>query len=344
MNRKEALAAVLLGTAVGDALGLPAEGMSRAVIQRRWHGDWRMRMILGRGMVSDDTEHAAMTVLALHEQPEDADLFQRVLARRLRWWFAALPPATGLATARACVKLWLGISPQRSGVFSAGNGPCMRSAVIGAWHAEDEERRRAFVRASTRLTHTDPRAEAAAQAVALGAAMALRKEGAPDVVLFLDELRELSADEEWALICQRMKEAWNQQSSMREFAKVLGLQCGVTGYAYHTVPVALFAWLRHAGDFRTALTSVLDCGGDTDTVGAITGALAALSAGVETIPTEWMGHIVDWPLSIAALRRAASGSSRNGVGSALVWPLALARNMVFLVLVLVHGFRRLIPC
>ena len=62
-----------------------------------------------------------------------------------------------MATARACLKLWLGFSPERSGVYSAGNGPAMRSALIGAYFCEDQDMIERFVTASTRLTHTDPR-------------------------------------------------------------------------------------------------------------------------------------------------------------------------------------------
>ena len=56
---------VLLGTAVGDALGLPAERISRGRIQRMWHGQWRLRFLFGRGMVSDDTEHTLFVAQAL---------------------------------------------------------------------------------------------------------------------------------------------------------------------------------------------------------------------------------------------------------------------------------------
>ncbi|HEX9048258.1 MAG TPA: ADP-ribosylglycohydrolase family protein [Verrucomicrobiae bacterium] len=55
------LTGVLLGTAVGDALGLPAENLSPERIRRLWQGQWRIRFICGRGMISDDTEHALMT-------------------------------------------------------------------------------------------------------------------------------------------------------------------------------------------------------------------------------------------------------------------------------------------
>lgn len=50
------LAGILLGTAAGDALGLPAEGLSPARRQLLLPGSWRHRLLFGQGMVSDDTE------------------------------------------------------------------------------------------------------------------------------------------------------------------------------------------------------------------------------------------------------------------------------------------------
>ena len=82
---------VLLGTAVGDALGLPAENLSPESIQLRWKGEWRMRLVFGRGMISDDTEHTLLVAQALLSHPRDAAAFQRSLGWKLRWWFESLP-------------------------------------------------------------------------------------------------------------------------------------------------------------------------------------------------------------------------------------------------------------
>jgi ADP-ribosylglycohydrolase len=43
---------VLVGTAVGDTLGLPAENLSPESIQRCWKGGWQMRLVFDRGMIS----------------------------------------------------------------------------------------------------------------------------------------------------------------------------------------------------------------------------------------------------------------------------------------------------
>jgi len=342
---KDAFQAVLLGTAVGDSLGLPAEGLSSRKIARRWRGQWHQRLVFNRGMISDDTEHTVFVAQCLLEEPTDATKFQRRLAWKLRWWLACLPAGVGFATLRAIIKLWLGFSPSRSGVFSAGNGPAMRSALIGVFFHEDHERLCEYVNASTRLTHTDPKAETAALAIALTSAWAMGT-GEPDIA----ELRELwggagPADAVWVGLIDRLVFAYRRGASVADFAKELGLEKGVTGYCYHTVPVALYAWLRHSGDFRSSLVEVLNCGGDTDTVGAITGALAAIRGDV---PEEWIEAVLDGPISVGYLRGladalAASNQSKPSRGPVFNWGMLPFRNLVFLMVVLTHGFRRLLP-
>lgn len=341
------LTGLLLGTAVGDALGLPAEGLSRHRIEQRWHGVWRHRFIFGRGMCSDDTEHTVFVAQALLAHPEDPAAFQRCLAWKLRLWLLGLPAGIGLATLRAILKLWLGFTPARSGVFSAGNGPAMRSAILGACFVDEHPKRRAFVSAATRITHTDPKAETAALAVAEAAAWAVNQ-GEP-VEKLLERLPALGHDNQWPTLCRKLTDALSREASVASFAEELGLRNGVSGYAYHSVPVALYAWLRHPRDFPTALKAALDCGGDTDTVGAIVGALAGASCGVHGIPAAWLNGIWEWPRSTSILKAVASRlAQQKAAGQPLgpvryFWPGLIPRNLLFLAVVLAHGFRRLAP-
>jgi hypothetical protein len=98
-----------------------------------------------------------------------------------------------------------------------------------------------------------------------------------------------------------------------------------------------------------ALAQTLDCGGDTDTVGAIVGALAVASTGDDGIPNEWRNGIWEWPRSLSVMRDLAARlerqtSQQNPVGSIhYFWPGLIFRNLVFLAVVLLHGFRRLLP-
>jgi ADP-ribosyl-[dinitrogen reductase] hydrolase len=346
MNRS--LQSVLLGTAIGDSLGLPAENLPPRRIQRRWPGPWSQRFVFGRGMVSDDTEHTVFVAQCLAEGAVDASSFQRKLAWKLRWWLLCIPVGIGFATLRAILKLWLGFSPSHSGVFSAGNGPAMRSALIGAFFAGDSTKIRDYVRASTRLTHTDPKAETAALAVALTASWSVV--GSPPERDDLDEIRGhwISAgsdDADWINLVQKIVQASNRQLTVADFAQELGLKKGVSGYAYHTVPVALYAWLKHYGDYRAGLEAVLNCGGDTDTVGAITGALLAING---TIPDDWSAGLCDYPISQAYLEELALAlqsptDEERGKIPTFPWVALPFRNLVFLMVVVAHVCRRIIP-
>ncbi len=346
------LAGILLGTAVGDALGLPAEGLSPQRRRRLMPGPWRHRLLLGRGMISDDTEHALFVAQSLLRHPDDPIAFQRRLAWHLRWWFAGLPAGVGLATARACLKLWLGFPPSRSGVFSAGNGPAMRSALIGAYFHNQLEMLRRFVLASTQLTHSDPKAAVGAEAVARLTAWAVEHDPTkpPDMSSIVEQLTALAPeDREWRQRIEPMQAAHAARTTVSDVAISIGLEKGVSGYIYHTVPVAIYAWLRHYGDFRATLEATLDCGGDTDTVGAIAGALAGATVGSAGIPEPWLRGIIDWPRSVRLLRRVADRlAEQRQAGRAwgevsYFWPAVLPRNLGFLLVVLLHGLRRLAP-
>ena len=117
-------------------------------------------------MISDDTEHTLFVAQSLMAHPDSSERFAKRLAWCLRGWLLTLPAGIGMATLRSILRLWGGIPPHRSGVYSAGNGPAMRSAPIGAFFPHDPLRLESFLQASTLLTHTDPRALIGARAIA----------------------------------------------------------------------------------------------------------------------------------------------------------------------------------
>ena len=311
-----------------------------------WHGQWRHRFLFGRGMVSDDTEHTLFVAQALLTHPDDVIAFQRCLAWKLRLWLLGLPAGIGLATLKAILKLWVGISPSRSGVWSAGNGPAMRSAIIGAYFAADPAKRRAFVSASTRLTHTDPKAETAALAVAEAAAWAVNQN--EPIEQWLTRLSGLGCDEEWIGICEKLADALASAKSVAEFADSLGLQKGVTGYAYHSVPVALYAWLRHQGfphrlGGRAGLWRGHGHGGRHRR-----GVRGRQGWERRAFPLNWSPGFANGRVRFACWNKLLPGwRNRKHRAGARARPLFLAgtvlRNLLFLVVVLTHGFRRLAP-
>jgi ADP-ribosyl-[dinitrogen reductase] hydrolase len=261
MPRADAIAGAILGCAVGDAIGLPYEGLSKRRGVRLLGPPDRHRFLFGRGMVSDDTEHTCMVAQALCAAPTDPDRFARHLARRLRWWLLGPPAGIGSATLRATIKLWLGFPPSRSGVFSAGNGPAMRSPILGA-AIDSLSDLEGFVGASTRLTHTDPKALHGAFAVSLAAWCSTRKLHSSEA--FFEKRRSFVGVEpswEFGELMARIKGSIKLGEPTASFAEALGCRRGVSGYVYHTVPVVLHAWLSHPRDFRQAVETVIRCGG-----------------------------------------------------------------------------------
>lgn len=87
-------------------------------------------------------------------------------------------------------------------------------------------------------------------------------------------------------------------------------------------------------------------GGDADSTAAIVGGLVGATAGAAAIPAEWLGGLWEWPRSVAWMKRLAGRLSEGGRGRgpvALCWPGLIPRNLLFLFVVLFHGFRRLLP-
>jgi ADP-ribosyl-[dinitrogen reductase] hydrolase len=331
---------VLLGTALGDALGLPFEGLSPERVARRLHGrELGHSLLFGRGVLSDDTEHACMVARALVESGGRVPVFQRSLARQLRWWFAALPPGVGLATARGCVRLWLGWSPARSGVMSAGNGPAMRAALLGLY-AGDEVQLVRLVEASTMLTHRDPRALDGALLVARWA-----RSGSKDHEPLLAAVAQVRDAVFAQRVCRAITAA-AEGCSLDEFRTRVQLQAGPTGFVIDTLVAVAFCWLRYRERPADAIAAAVALGGDTDTVAAIVGALLGAELGARElgvrVPETWLTHLRDWPLSTEHLcGLAVALTSVNHPVPRLAWVASLARNLVVLLIVLGHGFARL---
>ncbi len=347
-----ALAGCVWGAAVGDALGLPCEGLSPRRIRALFGGvPDRYRFVFGRGMVSDDTEHTFLVWDALTVSAGNGEAFTRRLAGGLRRWICALPAGVGLATLRAGLRLVFGVPASRSGVFSAGNGPAMRATILGvvcAWD-DDRDRLRDLVSRSSRLTHTDPKAEHGALAVAVCATCFARGETTPGAVLAatLDILPEPDAEELRGWL-SRVAGSVGQTEGTEVFA-ARHFPDGVSGYVNHTVPVALHAALSHPANFHRAVRSVIACGGDTDTIAAITGGIVGAYVGTEGIPEEWRRGIYEPTGLLANIEERSDDFTtawRVGIAQTVApvpYPLAVLRNFVFAVVVLAHGFRRLLP-
>lgn len=348
MDRYSHILGCMLGAAVGDAAGLRREGLSRRRAQRLYGArDVRPELICGRGFCSDDTEHTLLVAYSLALSGCDPIGFERELARQLKRWIATAPVGVGLATLKACVKLLLGFGPARSGVRSAGNGPAMRSTLLGVV-ATSREHLVELNHRSTRLTHTDARAEEGSLLVARAAG--LKQTGSSQTPLeFLQEAARSLEGEELRGRIENAALALERDESPQEFAASQGWGEGVTGYVNQTVPAALYCWARFPDDLRACVTSAVLLGGDADSVASIAGAVCGANIGVNAVPPDWVELLSEWPRTPAwmatlaqALAAAADRQTPNQSPS-LRWGATLLRNGFVAAIVIGMALRRLLP-
>ena len=346
----ESIVGCLLGTMVGDALGLPYEGLSGKRIQKLVLLVQDHNFIAGKGAISDDTEHTCMVAQSLMVSGGEEQAFIDAFAWRLRFWLLGLPGGISLATGAAITRLWLGISPDHSGVDSAGNEPATRSAIIGVCYGAQRQQMLSLVKASTRITHSDPKAEYGAIAIAVAAYLAAHQSFVSPANYYqsLQSCLETEAEEFLSLI-RLVCDSVERKETGAVFAHSIGNGNSISSYVYVTVPVVLQIWLRYQHDYFGGIKEIIGLGGDTDTTAAILGGIIGARVGKAGIPRRWIKHIWDFPRSPQWIEqlgiRLAKTCTQKIKQPAL--PLAIylipLRNLLFLAIALCHIVRRLLP-
>lgn len=278
---RDAAAGALLGTFVGDALGMPFERQPAAAIPARLD---MQEARLGRGTYTDDTQ----MMIALAESLLERDAID---AEHLAGSFLeAFDPARGYGSGTvALFRLWRegepisrAASQLHGGRGSLGNGAAMRIAPIGVRFANSPDKLCAQARRSAGLTHAHPLAidAAAVQAAAIGAAVR-----GDDV---LAAARDTAETDE----LRRQLEIAGELLAAQVDADEGATQLGNTSEGHRSVPTAILAAVSQP-QFEQAVTFAVRCGGDTDTLGAMAGAIAGARDGAVAIPERWVEALED---------------------------------------------------
>ncbi len=274
----------LLGTAVGDALGRPLKGWSAARIARE-HG--RVCEMLGhpRGRYTEDTE--TMIVLAEWLLEEEA-LGGESFARRLRDRYDP-DRAYGRTTTDVMRQLRAGESFETAGEHafprgSFGNGAAARVAPCALrFHLEPEALAR-VVETSAMVTHSHPLGVAGALAQARQIALVLESTGEPlDPLSLVVDLRSATTSIEFRQKLRAVEECLARRAP----PNVVRDRLGANATALGSVPTALFCFLSHPESFEEAVAFAVNLGGEADSIGAMTGAIAGARHGAEAIPARW---------------------------------------------------------
>ena len=154
-----------------------------------------------------------------------------------------------------------------------------------------------------------------------------------------EEARRWVTDDRLGEALDRATDLAARRADTEEAAGALG----TSGYVVHTVPFALFCFLRFGDDVLLALQEAIGAGGDTDSVAAILGAWLGARHGETGLPSGLLSRMHDGPFGPSHLRSLALALANGSPPPRYSWPAALGRNLALLPVVLAHGFRRLLP-
>ena len=302
----------LAGLALGDALGMPTQEMSpeqiRAVYGRITglvDGDASQPYAPGMpaGSVTDDTEQALLIASLLvrgrgassGRVALDAGEFAHAL---LAWEDSMIERGSldllGPSTKAALERVRAGEDPLSVGGAGTTNGAAMRVTPIGiAMPTADPEAFADAVWSSCQVTHATRQGFQSAALVAAAVSMGIdaARSTTPNLrsllwkaVTYVDSLPERGAwtpDPDVVAATRRaMQLAINPASSSLE---CLVEQVGTSVASAHAIPMAFALLARDPSP--QALLDAANLGGDTDTIGAIAGAILGAALGVQLLPT-----------------------------------------------------------
>lgn len=265
---------------------------------------------LGAGTVTDDTHLTVALARALLDAGGELD--RDCVARR----FAEIyDPARGyggnarkiLRDIRSGVSWRAAVDRHRLPGGSWANGAAMRVAPVALASPERPGRVRRAAAAQAEVTgHTHPIGRGAAELQALAVREALVTDRERDDALapgpFVAAIRG-RGDGRWPEELEEALDWIGEHPDVDEDRAARELGSG--GRASQSVPAALWAFLSVGGAAETTVVRAVSLGGDTDTVGAMSGALAGAWSGDDAFPDRWRDALEDGPAGRAGLLELA---------------------------------------
>ncbi len=253
----------------------PANSLARDMVSGR----------LPSGRFTDDTETAIAVAesLIVHRPLDPDDLIKRLLK-----WKRSMPMDIGVHTSMVLNWIASGITWQQAAErvlrdmpATAGNGSVTRCWPVAVAWLNNREQMVKDSEAQSMATH--PHQECVKGSAFINWMIAEMVSGATARSAYELALQAVDLGNEFCQVAR------NAPNAKREDLKN-------SGWVRHTVESSLWA-LLNTDSFEEAVVQVVGLGGDTDTAGSVTGALAGAAYGLQAIPTRWVQKLNgEWPL------------------------------------------------
>ena len=300
----EKIKAVMLGHAVGDALGVPVEFFAREELDEKpvttmeGFGTYPMP----EGCWSDDT---SMALAALDSLASGKINYEQIMENFVRWVTLEEYTPTGVTfdMGRTCleaIRRYIDIRGDATlcgldGEHSNGNGSLMRIHPFALFlynRGIADEEHIEFIHKASALTHAHERSKMACGIYAFILWELLQNPCRESVKRGLLRARNYYADyEECAtydkMLFSRIADISKEEGSTGACQKIRREEIKSTGYVVDTLEAAIWCILT-TKDYKECVLKAVNLGEDTDTVAAIAGGLAGALYGFESIPKEWL--------------------------------------------------------
>jgi poly(ADP-ribose) glycohydrolase ARH3 len=270
----------LVGTAIGDSLGARFEGISGLQevkeIGPRYTDDTAMTIGVAESLI----EHKGFNYWHMAER--FIQNYEREPWRR----YGSGPPRIF----RMMQSGRMGFGMLDRDLYpggSFGNGAAMRVSPVGLLFHDDPRSIREIAYHTSGITHSNELAQEGAAVQACAVALAVladprdirRRE-------FLGALRMFTRPGPYQDKLKLIIRLLDEDPAKEEVVTLLGN--GIE--ALHSVPTAIYSFLANQ-DFEKAVAYAVSLGGDADTTGAMTGAIAGACYGIEGIPAPWRERV-----------------------------------------------------
>jgi len=295
----------LLGLAIGDTLGRPFEGKLRSEIYSNFNSfeEFIQNKKNLFKTYTDDTQLTLHTAEALIRG--NGFNLNNFISEYVKW-LDDPPIGAGYGCISSIKKLKYGIPWEEAASNSGGNGTAMRIAPIGLFYYKDLKGLKFAAIKSSILTHSHPAASAGSIVIARAIAYLIDKD--PKIKFSVDQFFDVIKSsisgsqeaiwEEFLEILDKLKSNLHisMEAGLIKFSQVgvkspffiedyLG-HAFVHPYTISTVVCSIFIFLKKLNSFKDCIFELATAGGDSDTVGAIGGALAGAYFGLKNIPND----------------------------------------------------------
>ena len=281
--------ATVLGHAVADALGVPVEFDDRAKLKQapvtdmEGYGTYNMP----EGCWSDDT---SMAIAALDSLKKGGVDWQEIMENFCKWYYKDEYTPTGVlfdagGTCIAAIQAFNGgARPLESGLTlerSNGNGSLMRIYPFVLYQYYLGNKDIDMIHKASMLTHAHLRSQLGCGIYALVMWELMGQQSKDAVLRGIKKARELYAGTDEAEAYLRIFN-WGEGEDLCDEGEIKS-----SGYVVDTLEAALWSLLK-SDSYASAVLCAVNLGDNTDTVGAVTGALAGILYGYEGIPAQWL--------------------------------------------------------